>query len=230
MLTAAQLAISDIAAPAFRSVVLKSLGLTVLLLVGLWLGLTMTVAWLIDIGSYPWLETMLNIFAGLALLVGLAFLVMPVAALFSGLYSDQVAGAVEEAHYAFDPPGVDLPVSEAVSDAIGFAVVALVVNAIALLLLLVPVVNIFAFLVGNGYLLGREFFNAAARRYLSRDDARAARRAHSGKVFLCGLLIAAFAAIPVVNLLTPLFATSFMVHVYKRTVRPVAPEWTDFRT
>lgn len=228
MLTCARLALADIFSPPLRTMMLKSLGLTVLLLAGLWFGLAMLVSWAIDLGSYPWLETLLNVFAGLALLVGLAFLVMPVAALFAGLYSDQVAGAVEELHYSFDPPGRDLPIGEAVSDAIGFAVVALVVNAIALLLLLVPVVNLVAFLAGNGYLLGREFFNAAARRYLSRAEADAARRANSGKVFLGGLLIAALGAIPLVNLLMPLFATSFMVHLYKRTIRPVSPEWTDF--
>jgi CysZ protein len=90
------------------------------------------------------------------------------------------------------------------------------------------VVNLVAFLGGNGYLLGREFFNAAARRYLSREAAAAARRANSGKVFLGGLLIAALGAIPLVNLLMPLFATSFMVHLYRRTIRPVPSEWTDF--
>jgi CysZ protein len=30
------------------------------------------------------------------------------------------------------------------------------------------------------------------------------------------LVMAAFVAIPIVNLLAPLFATAFMVHVYKR--------------
>lgn len=202
---------------------LKSLGFTLLLLAGLWLGLTMLVTWLVDLGSYPWLETVVNIFAGLALLIGLAFLVMPVSALFAGLYSDEVAGAVEQTHYGSDPPGRDLPIGESVRDALAFTVIVVIVNAVALLLLLVPVVNVVAFLAGNAYLLGREFFEAAARRYLSRDEARALRRANAGKVFVCGLLIAAIGAIPIVNLLTPLFATSFMVHVFKRTNWPMPP-------
>ena len=41
MLTAARLAIADIVSPALRTVMLKSLGLTLLLLAGVWLGLTM---------------------------------------------------------------------------------------------------------------------------------------------------------------------------------------------
>ena len=35
-------------------------------------------------------------------------------------------------------------------------------------------------------------------------------------VYLGGLLIAAFVSIPIVNLATPLFAMSLMVHVHKR--------------
>ncbi|MCV6602042.1 MAG: cysteine biosynthesis protein CysZ, partial [Cohaesibacter sp.] len=31
-----------------------------------------------------------------------------------------------------------------------------------------------------------------------------------------GLLIAGFIAVPILNLLTPLFATAFMVHVHKK--------------
>lgn len=220
MLTAARLAVTDIFSPVLRSVMAKALGLTVLLLIGLWLGLALLVSWAVDFGSYPWLETLFNVFAGLlALLIGLAFLVMPVAALFAGLYGDEVAGAIEAAHYRFDPPGRDLPLAEATGDAVAFAIAVLAVNAIALLLLLVPAVNLVAFLVGNAYLLGREFFEAVARRYLSRDEARALRCANGGRVFLCGLLIAALGAVPLVNLLTPLFATSFMVHVFKRMIR-----------
>jgi CysZ protein len=220
MLTAARLAVADILSPDLRSVMAKALGLTLLLLFAVWLGLTLLVSWLVDLGAYPWLETLFNIFAGLALFVGLAFLVMPVAALFAGLYSDEIAGAVERAHYGFDPPGRDLPVGEALGDAIVFAMVVLAVNIVALLLLLVPVVNLVAFLAGNAYLLGREFFEAVARRYLGGEDARALRRANGGKVFLAGLVIAALGAIPIVNLVTPLFATSFMVHLYKRSIRP----------
>jgi CysZ protein len=39
---------------------------------------------------------------------------------------------------------------------------------------------------------------------------------HRGTVFVAGLLIAAFVAVPIVNLATPLFAMALMVHAYKR--------------
>jgi uncharacterized protein involved in cysteine biosynthesis len=40
--------------------------------------------------------------------------------------------------------------------------------------------------------------------------------AHSVYVFLCGMVIAVFVSIPIVNLATPIFAMAFMVHVHKR--------------
>ena len=78
-----------------------------------------------------------------------------------------------------------------------------------------PGVNIAAFFVVNGYLLGREFFEFAAMRHRSPDEAKALRRRYSGTVFLAGLLIAAFISVPILNLLAPLFAAAMMVHLYK---------------
>ena len=42
------------------------------------------------------------------------------------------------------------------------------------------------------------------------------RRERAWPVFSYGVLIAIFVAIPVVNLLTPLFATTLMVRLHKR--------------
>ena len=162
------------------------------------------------------------------MLIGLAFLVAPVASLFAGLFSDRIARAVEAVHYPLDPPGRDVPILDSLRETIVFTGVVIVVNLIALALLLVPGINAIAFLLGNAYLLGRQFFDAVVRRYLSAEEARRTRRSHRGKVFLAGLAIAALAAIPILNLVTPLFATSFMLHLYKRSIRPVPSEWLDF--
>ena len=88
-------------------------------------------------------------------------------------------------------------------------------NVIALLLLLVPGVNLIAFFVVNAYLLSREFFQFAAMRFRSEAEARALRRRHSGTIFLAGFVIAAFLAVPILNLLTPLFGAAMMMHLYK---------------
>jgi CysZ protein len=226
MIDAVRLALADIFSPPFRAVMWKSLGLTLALLLLIWLGLEALLAYLVDIQSYPWMETVLSILAGVGLIVGLAFLVAPVSSLFAGLFTDEIAGLVERRHYPDDPPGRDVPVLESIRDAIAFTGVVIVVNLLALALLLVPGVNLVAFFVGNGYLLGREFYEAAARRFLGRAEARALRRANAGRVFLGGLAIALFLAIPILNLFTPLFATAFMAHLYKAARKAVglAPE------
>jgi len=93
--------------------------------------------------------------------------------------------------------------------------VVLAVNFVALILLLVPGVNLIAFYAGNGYLLGREYFELAALRHLPAAEAKRLRKSNRPTVFLSGLIIAGVASVPILNLVTPLFATSFMVRVYK---------------
>ena len=87
------------------------------------------------------------------------------------------------------------------------------------MLLFVPGINIIAFLLVNGYLFGREFFEFAAMRYRSEDEVRQMRSKHRGTIFLAGLVIAAFLSIPLLNLLTPLFAAGMMVHLHKMLAR-----------
>ena len=72
-----------------------------------------------------------------------------------------------------------------------------------------------SFFLVNGYLLGREFFEFAAMRHRPEAEAKMFRRKHSTTIFLAGLVIAAFLAVPVVNLATPLFAAAMMVHLHK---------------
>ena len=84
-----------------------------------------------------------------------------------------------------------------------------------LMLLFIPGINILAFFLVNGYLLGREFFEFAAMRFRSEQEAKDLRRRNAGTVFMAGLVIAAFLAVPILNLLTPLFAAAMMVHLHK---------------
>ena len=67
--------------------------------------------------------------------------------------------------------------------ALKFFLVVLVVNLVALFLLLVPGVNLIAFYAGNGYLLGREYFEMVAMRHLPPDEARRLRKANLATVF-----------------------------------------------
>ncbi|MEM6711663.1 MAG: sulfate transporter family protein [Pseudomonadota bacterium] len=220
MLTIIGLAARDVLSPAFRGVLFKSLGLTILALVASWFGLS----WVIDtyvVLERGWLDDTVQILSGIALFVGAVFLVVPVTALVASLFLDDIAQLVERTHYANDRAGKPLPTFIALREALGFFVLVVVVNLGALLLLLVPGINAVIFILANGYLLGREYFELAALRFKPKPQVKALRRANGGQVFLAGLMIAGCVAIPIVNLLTPLFATSLMVHLNKRLPKTV---------
>jgi uncharacterized protein involved in cysteine biosynthesis len=76
------------------------------------------------------------------------------------------------------------------------------------------------FFVATAWLLGREYFELAAMRFRPPAEAKAMRRDNAVTVFTAGLIIAAFVAIPIVNLATPLFGMAFMVHMHKRLSGP----------
>ena len=217
MLSAAGQAFRDMFTPPFRAVLFKCVGFTIALLVLLIVGIEWTFSYFVQ---WPdWIETSIEWLGGLALVVGSIFLIPPVTSLIAGLYLDDIAALVEREHYPADPPGRELPTLQAIGVALRFFFVVLLVSLVALFLLLIPGVNLIAFYLGNGYLLGREYFELAAMRHVPPAEAKSLRRANRLTVFLCGLLIAGIASVPILNLITPLFATGFMVRVYKSLAR-----------
>jgi CysZ protein len=221
MLDDALAALRQILTPAFRAVLIKTLGLTLLLLALVWLGLDRLVLYFIAV-PYPWLATILSVATGIGLFVGLAFLLAPASSLVAGFFLDELAEIVERDIYPPDRIGRPLPAGYAVWLATKFAFVSALVNFLALLLLLVPGVNAIAFFVANAYLLSREFFELAALRYRPLEEVRLLRRHYQLRLFIAGLLIAAFLAVPILNLLTPLFGTAFMVRLHKRIAPPAS--------
>lgn len=218
MFTAFLKAFAQLFSPGFRWVLLKSLALTVLLFLGA--GFAIRAAFQnIAFVQWDWLETTIEVLAGLGLVVGMVFLIGPITAIFAGLFLDRVAEQVEQKHYPNDPPGQDPPMASSMWTAAWFAVVILVVNVFVLLIAWLPGLNVVAYLAGNGYLLGREYFQLVGARFHHPRDVKALRKANRGKVFTAGLFIAFVALIPFVNVLVPLFATAFMVHVYKGVQR-----------
>ncbi len=207
--------LGDIVSPPFRKVAAKSLALTAAILVLAWFGLDRLALSLVDVEPH-WLAVSISLLVGLGLFVGLVFLAAPVSSLVAGFFLDEISAHVER---EIDPLGLQgraAPVHEAALAALRFAGLSLLVNVVALVLLFVPGFGLVAWICANGYLLGREYFELAAMRFRSAAEARAMRRDRAGPVFVYGLLIAVFVAIPLVNLLTPLFATTLMARLHKR--------------
>lgn len=225
ILDAVRLALVNLFAPETRRVFWKVLGLTIFFLIVLWFALRESfIAYALPyfdgyLAGVPdwagWLAVFAGIFASAGLALSLALLLAPVTAVVAGFFLDDVADVIERRDYLGDLPGKPLPLGTSIASSIKFLGVILVGNLVALLLLFIPGVNLIAFFLVNGYLLGREFFEFAAMRFRRPEEARLFRSKHATTVLLGGLSIAAFLAIPVVNLLTPLFAAGLMVHLHK---------------
>ena len=218
MFSSALLAFHQLFSQPFRSVLWKTLGITLLLLGLVWFGMREGIEYLLTLEDFlpGWAETTATIITSLGLFFGLWFLIIPVSTVVAGLFLDEVSRVVEDQHYPYEPHGRDLPILEAILQTIRFLGVVIGVNLVVLMLIPFLGLGVPLFFVANGYLLGREYFEQAALRFRSRAELKELRSRHGGKIFLSGLLIAGFIAVPLLNLLTPLFATAFMVHVHKK--------------
>ncbi len=216
MFESARAALPEILSPPFRRVLWKILALTLGILALVWIGLDKVIIAQIAV-PYPWLATLLTFLTGIGLFLGLAFFVAPVSSLVAGFFLDDLAERVEKD--TTGSSGRALPAGQAVWLASKFAAVSLLMNFIALLVFLLPGVNLAVFFVANAYLLGREYFELAALRYRPFAEVQDMRRRHKLYIFACGFLIAGFVVVPILNLLTPLFGTAFMVRIHQKLSR-----------
>lgn len=216
MFASARKALGVIFDPAFRSVVVKSLLLTLVLFALLFYGAQYGLAHVPQF-HWAWLNTVLDWIASFLVLVILYFLGAPVAALFASLFLDEIAGAVEKECYPADPPSAGTPFWRGLVAGLRLSFWVILLSLVLLPFnFLVPGFGTAASIAVNGWLLGREFFELAALRHLSMSAASALRRRHTGGVWLAGIVLAALAAVPFINFFAPLFGAAFMVHLYKR--------------
>jgi CysZ protein len=219
IIDAAVAAFSQIFTPPFRWVFIKTLALTFLLLIGFFIGVEKLVVTFLVL-PYAWASTLLSLLAGLGLVIGLAFAITPVAFIVAGFFFDELAAIVEAEIDPQHAAGRKPPLGDMLLVVAKFVAVAVFVNLAALVLLLVPIVNAVVFFAANAYLLGRGYFEFAALRYRAVENVTALRRAHGLEIFMAGLLIAALAAVPIANLLTPLFGAALMVRIHKSFSHP----------
>lgn len=208
----------------FQSVLFKGLGLTVALLVAIYLAFVWVIGVFVPdtftlplIGEITWIDNALSI-GSFFLMIGLSvFLMVPVASAFTGIFLEEVSEAVEDVHYPGLPEVPRQSLSDIVMDSLGFLGVIVLANLIALVLYLI--LNIAApviFWALNGFLLGREYFQMVAMRRLGREGAKAARKRHMPEIWLAGALMAIPLTIPVVNLLIPVLGAATFTHMFMR--------------
>ncbi|MEA2989478.1 MAG: CysZ protein [Alphaproteobacteria bacterium] len=237
MLDAAIKALSQMFSPPFRTVLWKSVGLALILIVLVAVGLHRVLIWVAASGQ-TWLQDafgvtpgvpvallawMLSVVTGLGVIAGSVFLMPAVTALVASFFVDDIALEVERVHYPADPPGAPPPLLRALFEGVKTALLTVLVYLIALPFLLFAGFGAVIFFFATAFLLGREYFELAAMRFHPAAEAKRLRKMHQGTVFVAGMLVAAFVMIPILNLATPLFGMAFMVHMHKRLAGPRRP-------
>jgi len=202
----------------FIGMVLWSLVLTAVLFVVLFIGIEYWLAYLPTLGA-PWVNTFLKLATPILLVLGVFFLGTPVAAIFASIFLDRIAAKVDAHFYPNDPKAPGTPFVSGAAEAFRLIGLALLINVALLPVDVgVPGVAEIATVIANGWLLGREFFELASLRHLSRKQSDALRRRHSGKIFAGGLLISVLTVIPVLDLIAPFFGSALMAHLFKRII------------
>lgn len=234
MLDAAVKALSQMMSPPMRSILCRSIALALVLIVVLAIGLQRLLSWFATYGEV-WLEGLLgpswhsslevlawiiSIAAGLGVVFGSVFLMPAITSLVASFFVDDVADIVEREYYPAERPGTALPFNQAIFEGIKTALLTILVYLVALPLVFLAGAGFLIFFLAAAWLLGREYFELAAMRFRSPEDAKAMRRDNAATIFTAGLFIAAFVSIPVVNLATPIFGMAFMVHMHKRLSGP----------
>ncbi len=215
-------ALSQAFDPAFRRVLMLGVGLTVLLLLAIYGGLLWLLsAWIPNsmtlplIGEVTWLNDLLTGTSVLVMIVLSAFIMIPVASAFTGLFLEDIAAAVERAYYPTLPAPSRTSWHEVIRDTLNFLGLLVLVNTLALVLCVIfaPVAPLIFWAV-NGLLLGREYFQMVAMRRVGRKAAIAARKRHAGTVWLAGTLMAMPLSIPILNLLIPILGVATFTHLF----------------
>jgi CysZ protein len=219
MIVALFRAVSALSTPPMRRVLALSFGLAVLSFAVLWL---VVAGILYDTAFFEWrlLNWLVDVLGGLVVLF-LTWLLFPaVLTLIMGLYLETVAAAVEAVDYPGLGPPRTQPLREMISVTLKLGLATLLLNLLALpVYLLVPGINLFLFFALNGYLFGRGYFEVVALRRLDAGEARRVRSRFTGRIFSAGVVIAGLFALPVVNLVAPVIAIAFMLHIFEALPR-----------
>lgn len=201
--------------------VLRGIGLTIALFVALqttlfWALRSFTggTIWLPMLGEVP-LGSLLGWGSLLVLPVLGIFLMAPVAAGFSGLYAERVAAEVEEIHYP-NRKGSEPDFWDGLIESLAVMGAVLLVSVVTLIAtpFLGPLAPVL-FYGANGWLLGREFFQMAARRHLDDAEAAALRKRHAATVTMLGVAIALALSVPFLNIAIPVLAAAAFTHLYQ---------------
>jgi CysZ protein len=215
MLTDLLRAIRMLGEPRARGVVWLGIALSLATLVGLVFGVEALVSWASDTG-YGWVDRTLEVLSVLGTLVVAWFLFPAIVVAVSSFFLERVVDATEDRYHPGLPPPRPIPIGEAVPAALRLLGLSLLLNLLALPLYFVPLLNLPVWLALNGYLVGREYAELVGLRRLDPARVGVVRRNYRLMFWTSGILIAFLLAVPLVNLVAPVFGAAFMALRFQR--------------
>ncbi len=199
-----------------RGVVWLGVGLSLVTLVLLGLGVDVLLAE-VAATSHGWLNRTIEVLGALGSLVVAWFLFPSVVVAVSSLFLERVVDLTEARFYPGLPPPRRVPLAEQALAALRLLGISLLLNLLALPLYFLPLVNLPFWLLLNGYLVGREYFELVAQRRVAPEALAPTRRAARWTYWSGGAVIAALLAVPILNLAAPVIGAAFMTHRLSRT-------------
>ncbi|MCK5945483.1 MAG: EI24 domain-containing protein [Planctomycetes bacterium] len=209
---AISLALAQMFSGAVLGVLVLCALLSVATFVGVWIGIDYAIeAWWPETAESSWLAWL----EGLATLVLAWFLFPVVASVFVALFLDHICAAVERRHYPGLPKAAGISIVQSLGVTLSYLAALVLANVLLLVLLLVfPPAYPVAWLVVNGWLVGREYLELVALRRMTPKEAKALHRRRGNECLATGAVIAFLMTMPFVNLIVPVFAAALMVHRY----------------
>ncbi len=200
--------------PKCLRIMLASAALSVLLAIGLWYLLHWAVFdW--KFFNWAWVNWLLRQFGGVALFFLLLILLPALLAIVISCFFDAIIDEVERRNYPDLPPKRRQARGELAVYILKFTALILIVNIVALpFYLLLPGVNFLIAWTANGYLFGREYYEAVAMRRLAPREMQALRQQTGGRVFRAGFLLAVLKTVPFLNLVIPVVGCAYLTHLF----------------
>jgi CysZ protein len=223
LLTALSLSFAQLGDRRIMGVFAKSMLITVLLCLALWVGLAkgvlaLTQGWAAQFGDGAVLVDVIIWLLSFALVM-LAFraIAMPV----TGLFGDDVVAAIEEQHYPqASERAVRAPLSVSVRLGLASLTRVVLINLLALpayLFLIFTAIGPLILFVGvNAVLLGRDLAEMVAVRHLDGPARRQWLRNNRLDYALLGLAVTGLFLIPFVNLIAPIVGAGAATHLFHR--------------
>jgi uncharacterized protein involved in cysteine biosynthesis len=206
-----------LAYPKCLLIVLVSTAISIALAVGLWYLLR----WAVfdqQYFSWGWANWLLRQFGGVALFFLMLLLFPALTAIVISVFFDAIINEVERRNYPGLPPLRRQSPGELAGYIAKFTLLILAVNIVALpLYLLLPGINFLIAWTANGYIFGREYYEAVAMRRLEPREMHALRRGMGGRVFRAGFVLAMLKTVPILNFFIPVVGCAYLTHLFHAT-------------